>query len=237
MATLWRCGPNAVSYSVSSKAEHNHLGADIAFVDRSTHRILLYQAKLAFFDGTDYQLKSKVTAAQAKLLSQKSITLDGSIFAITGRLALYQCDVAPFIWCCGDDEFFDYWFWRRWSSSANRFAPDPTIGRRYYESVLRRRCSPSGVIACGVRGKSAITSIPGNVVWPWEFDGFEWLQSTSPLDGSSLNTDLDLQSMTPEFSNYSPVLGDPPNIDDEYASRIAAALGLPVSQQLHVLVI
>lgn len=58
LATLRQFGPGGAAYAVSARAENHYFGADIAFVDVTSKRTLLYQAKLARIDGSDLKLKS-----------------------------------------------------------------------------------------------------------------------------------------------------------------------------------
>jgi hypothetical protein len=98
VAAIWRFGPSAAAYAISSSAEHEHLGADIAIAHLSTSRILLYQAKLAEHKDGKFRLKSPVTKTQVRQLSQRRpITIQGIPYEVTGRLALYQQDLTPYL--------------------------------------------------------------------------------------------------------------------------------------------
>src|SRR5258707_13741160 len=44
-----------------------------------------------------FNLKSNVTGNQIRLLNRRRVELQGTTFQVTGRLALYQADVTPFI--------------------------------------------------------------------------------------------------------------------------------------------
>lgn len=57
LAALWEFGPGGASYGVSARAESRYFGADIAFDDFASNRILRYQAKLARLVGADLKLK------------------------------------------------------------------------------------------------------------------------------------------------------------------------------------
>lgn len=97
LATLWQFGPGGAAYGVSARAENQHFGADIAFVDIATKRILLYQAKRARFDGADLKLKSPVPVSHVGHLTRSSVRIGLDKFAVTGRLALYQIEHTPFL--------------------------------------------------------------------------------------------------------------------------------------------
>ncbi len=89
LAAIWRFGPAAAAYSVSSRAEARHLGADIAIVHQPTSRILLYQAKLAQRADSEFRLKSPVTRSQLTLLRDpREIRIQGARYQVTSRLAL-----------------------------------------------------------------------------------------------------------------------------------------------------
>lgn len=101
LAAIWRFGPDAAAYAISSHAEAKHLGADIAIVHLPTTRILLYQAKLARLDDGAFKLKSPVTEGQLAILRRpSSIEVLGTRYQVTGRLALYQGDLSTYIRHC-----------------------------------------------------------------------------------------------------------------------------------------
>jgi hypothetical protein len=249
MATIWRCGPNGAAFAISQTAEANHLGADIAFLRRSSSRILLYQAKLARLNNGAFELKSKVTTSQVRSLRLQSVELHGSTYQVTGRLALYQTDLTPFIDRCSCSFHFDFWWHNQWlrprlgsTSAGSGIARDPELGRSYYEEVLRCGCSPSGVLATGIGADSnPITKVDPSRTWPWEFDVHEWIQRKSPLDGAGGETDDDgpLYQRVPNFQSYQSRAAD--SLSSEEASEIAYELAnrleLPASHQLYVVVL
>jgi hypothetical protein len=249
MATIWRFGPTAVAYGVSPGAESNHLGADIAFVHTPTSRILLYQAKLATHGSGMFSLKSKVTVTQVRLLRRRSVVVQGTKYRVTGRIALYQIDVTPFINRCLPHgvpaSWWDTWFWRgpqRDLTRADRLG-DPEIGRRYYESALAGRgCSPGGVLAAPVPvGHGAATSIKEDRAWPWEFDIYEWLRARSPLDGQGHDGQSRyFEESAPDFDGYSfeePSIAAQPRTDPQLAREMAQQLRLPSSSKLYLIVL
>jgi hypothetical protein len=243
MATLWRFGPNAAAYAVSPGAESNHLGADIAIVHSGTRRVLLYQAKLAWFDGAIFRLKSDAPAAQVSMLARTSVVLDGVDFAVTGRLAAYQADVTPFL---GRGEPF-FWF-EEWERHFRRgplrrdFARRPEVGRRYYEEVLRDGCSPSGVLAAPISGDSIVSAVERSKCWPWEFDTYEWLRGSSPLDASDAGDGEaaapapNLRERVPNFEPYEAAPREQPESDPlQTVLQLAVQLGLPTGRSLSLI--
>ncbi len=150
LAAIWRFGPNAAVYAISSHAEANHLGADIAIVQLSASRILLYQAKLARLRDDVYKLKSQVTKSQLilqlKLLRRRRpIEILGIRYQITSRLALYQHDLTPYL--ANAPMFIPNQWWRFWPDVPGplpagiswEFKPAPLTGRQYYETMLASR--------------------------------------------------------------------------------------------------
>jgi hypothetical protein len=232
MAALWRFGPKDVSYVVSTGAETNHLGADIAFLHRASNRILVYQAKLGRFDGTCFFLKSDVTASQMRLLGRRSVKVDGAKYGFSGRLAIYQADNAPFLGACQHFGLMEF-IWGH--ETGPFFTPEPEIGSVYYRDQLRHGCSPSGILACRVSGKEPITTVDGAGVWPWEFDVHSWLLGRSPLNDKD-SGDREL-SRAPDFPEFREGASDVQSLDAEFAERLARALRLPTSHRLYVIAI
>ena len=200
LAAIWRYGPSAAAYAISSHAEAKHLGADIAIVHLSTSRILLYQAKLATHNAGEFILKSPVTKQQAALLRRKyRIEIQGTWYRVTGRLALYQQDLTPYLGNYPPPFVPGIW-WEPWHGGPGPFPapkgrewePAPEIGRQYYETVLAwGRCSPSGVLAALVPGgRDEVTSVAVARTWPWEFDAHQWLRQAAPHDGQQVAADL-----------------------------------------------
>jgi hypothetical protein len=243
MAALWRFGPTGAAYAVSSGAESNHLGADIAIVHSATNRVLLYQAKLARQDESRFELKSHATNDQIALLEQTSVYLKGASFGVTGHLALYQADMAPFLDRCRSDLWFDWWHPWRWHPGwpSRSFEPLPDVGRDYYKEILSSRgCSPSGVLAAAVTGPVPIASVAISSTWPWEFDTHEWLQGASRIDagtGPHGEADSPHLDQPPEFGPYQPSPREPPEDAATFADQLASQLNLPVTRQLFVVVL
>lgn len=240
MTTLWRFGPNAAAFAVSSGAEANHLGADIAIVHSATTRLLVYQAKLASLVNGRFTLKSKVTVSQARMLQRKSVTLGGLRHGMTGRFALYQADSTPFIDHCRHRIWFDWRYRLPWDSMQTGFVHNAEVGRDYYREVLARcRCSPSGVLAAPVIATAAIESVAESATWPWEFDTYEWLRQSSPLDPNpgSVHRGIDREGTNrepPDFDSYRAAPGQPLDGPAELARELAARLRLPLSHRLYV---
>lgn len=188
LATLWQFGPAGAVYGVSARVESRYFGADIAFIDAGRKRILLYQAKLARLDGADLNLKPRVPQSHVGHLTRRSVRVDGDRFDVTGRLALYRADHTPFVNNCAALPFAHSPFslpvpfgWPWWRSASPAGA---SVGRHYYEDVLRAGCSPGGVLAAAVtRGPGQIDLVSVLRTWPWEFDIFHWHQRfRGPLD-------------------------------------------------------
>jgi hypothetical protein len=243
MTTLWRFGPNAAAFAVSSGAEANHLGADIAIVHSATTRVLVYQAKLASLVNGRFTLKSKVTVSQARMLLRRSVTLGGLRHEVTGRLALYQADSTPFIDHCRCRLGFGWPYRWPWDSLQPGFVHDAEVGLDYYREVLSRcRCSPSGVLAAPVVSAAAIESVAESQTWPWEFDTYGWLRRSSPLDpeAGSASRHVDQEGTNlepPDFDDYRPAPGQPFDGAAELARELADRLRLPMSHRLYVVVL
>jgi hypothetical protein len=248
LAAIWRFGPSAAAYAISSHAEAKHLGADIAVVHLTTSRILLYQAKLAEHDDGAFRLKSPVTKEQLRLLRRRNrIEIQGARYQITGRLALYQQDLTPYLVHCPPPFMPDVW-WRSWQSgprpfpggSGGEWGPAPEIGREYYETVLGRDgCSPSGILAAPVPdGHDRVTSVAEASTWPREFDAYQWLRQEKP-DGGQQHAAAGLGpgGAAPDFEVYSPTIGAPPTSEQAagIANALAERLRLPASTRLYVI--
>lgn len=182
VAALWMFGPKSVAQSVSAPAESHYLGADIAFVDHRTRRLLVYQAKLATWNGVEFVLKSPVTLSQLRLLSASSVPLGGVNYDMSGRIALYQNHV-----------HIGHWLpmtmanWRATALAGLTGAiasPKATraLGATYYKSVLSGSYpwSPCGVLDAPIPPRSTQphavpvkTVTPGSVT-PWEFRFENW---------------------------------------------------------------
>jgi hypothetical protein len=255
LAAIWRFGPNAAAYAVSSQAEHNHLGADIAIVRWSTLRILLYQAKIAWHDGGAFRLKSPVTKAQLDLLKRRSVAIRGVRFQITSRLALYQQDLTEHLEGYPPAPMPGCW-WRYWLSGPGPFPPGdggeweaaPEVGRDYYQTMLQHRgCSPSGVLAALIPGRNElVTSVAVADTWPWEFDAQQWLRHPGPYGSPQQPAaDSGFGGAAPSFEEY---------FQEEYegqtraplanvtsaatvASELVERLRLPASTRIYVIVV
>jgi hypothetical protein len=242
MATIWRFGPRAAAYAVSPTAEANHLGADIAIIHPGTSRLLLYQAKLAHLQGDTSLLKSAVSISQMRLLNRRRVTLDGSVYRISGRRALYQADRTPFLHRCPNVRLLDRPEWWHGLRDSEQVQPAPEMGRRYYQEILVGcGCSPSGILASSVpRLRTPLSSIPATATWPWEFDTHEWLRGASPLDGLGdwSERQADTQVGPPGFEPYHPTPGDTsPEVASRMATQLAQQLRLPESHRMYVVVV
>jgi hypothetical protein len=247
MASIWRFGPRGAAYAVSPTAEANFLGADIAIIHPATQRVLLYQAKLAHLVLDTFVLKSPVTISQMKLLNRKYLALDGDRYRMSGRLALYQADSTPFIDDCPDVRILgntEWWDWR-WRDVPENPTPEqsfPEIGRSYYEEILAGcGCSPSGILASAVPHiRTSLPSVPSAMTWPWEFDTYEWLRGTSPLERPSNRSGEQGRAPdgSPEFDRYQPTFADTsPEAASGLAAQLAQQLRLPRTLHLYVVVI
>jgi hypothetical protein len=243
MMSLWRFGPKAATFAVSQGAEANHLGADIAIMHSTSRRLLLYQAKLAKLNKDRFRLKSPVTASQANLLLQKSVTLNGIQYAVTGRLALYQVDITPYIYRCIYRFVFAWPYWWPWVSSHRKFVPNAQVGRDYYVDMLVGcRCSPSGVLAAPATGPAPIDSVPESQTWPWEFFTYGWLHRTSPLDTGpdSNGRPIDQEGTNgepPAFEAYRSDEGQTQEGATALVRELADQLRLPENHSLYLVVI
>ena len=248
LATLWQFGPGGAAYGVSARAENRYFGADIAFVDVASKRILLYQAKLARLGGSDLNLKSRVPPSHVGLLTRRSVRVDNDRYAVAGRLALYQAEHTPFLNNCAAFPFARLPFawpapfrWPWWPSAAS--ATGASIGRRYYEDVLLAGCcSPGGVLAAAVtRGQGQIDSVPIAQTWPWEFDIFQWHQQIpGPLDpapGGRRGDARDQGGVFPQFTPYEPSRDDGVQVGEasEFAVQLRRSLRLPAGHALYVI--
>jgi hypothetical protein len=249
MVTIWRSGPRAAAFAVSPLAEANHLGADIAVVHSATRRMLLYQAKLARLEDDLFELKSRVTSRQIRLLRRRSVTLDGIKHSVTGRLALYQADDTPFIQQC-DHLYWPGWWpvsvwsdrWRWWQRSEDKPSHQPQLGQRYYEDFLAEGgCSPSGILAAPVVGDNVIRGVWAPSTWPWEFDIYEWLyQGASPLDmPRGPAGQYEFAQRIPEFVPYVPTRAERAQDADAAAlatvQQLVSQLRLPARRRLYLI--
>lgn len=235
MAALWRVGPAAATVAVSSAAEASHVGADLAIVHSSTGRVLHYQSKLGYFDGPTIRLKSPVKSSQVRLLNRRSVVLDGRRFRVTGRLAIYQADNAPFINRGGHFGHGWWWDWSWMASQRSSWSLRPEVSRRYYEDVLIWGCSSSGILASSVAAVGPMKSVPASAAWPWEFDAYEWLRGASPVDDRvTTRADQGFVDRTPDFEPYRPVANDQGQFGNarELLQQLVTQLRLPLNRQL-----
>jgi len=250
LATLWQFGPRGAAYGVSAGAESRYFGADIAFVDFANKRILLYQAKLAQLGGSVLRLKSHVPTSHVGLLTRRSVRVDQDRFAVTGRLALYQVEYTPFLSNCAAFPFPRFPFawpvpfgWPWWPSAAS--ATGASIGRHYYEDILRAGCcSPGGVLAAAVtRGPGQIDLVPVAQTWPWEFDIFHWHQQfrgpLDPVPGGSRGDASAQDDFYPQLTPYEPSGDDGVQVGaaSEFAVQVRRSLRLPAGHALYVIAI
>ena len=248
LAAIWRFGPNAVAYAISSQAEARHLGADIAIIHQRTSRILLYQAKLARYDSDGaFRLKSPVTRQQLRLLRRRNpIVIDGTRYQVTGFLALFQQGRTPFLRCCPLPFAPDMWcgLWesgmRPYRADGGGWGPAPRVGREYYQRVLVRcGCSPGGVLAARVPGEGdQVTSVAEASTWPWEFHVHQWLGREDPDVGvEHLEADEGFGGAAPYFGDYTPRVGTTQARGQAagIANALAARLRLPASTKLYVI--
>jgi hypothetical protein len=215
LAAIWRFGPIGAAYAVSSHAEAQQLGADIAIVRAGARRILLYQAKLAEAKDGLFSLKSAVTRKQLGLLRRvRVVEIQGKEFQLTARLALYQQDVTSYLSSCPPGLISTLsstpWLCGPGPLPPGAWLPIPEIGRDYYRKMLvGHGWSPGGILAAHVPAKGkAIKSVPVANTWPWEFDTYRWLLSGGPREA-------DLTGAVPEFGGPPPVFEDSQGLDDE----------------------
>lgn len=250
MATIWRHGPRAVAYGVSSHAEARHLGADIAILHRRSRRILLYQAKLGHIAGDQLTLKSEVSGSQLKLLNRKRVTLSGIVYRVGGRLAIYQIEPSRLSRCenglplsglCKSLPMFMSPLWRGIGPPSNR--PPSGLGREYYNTcLLLHQCSPCGILASPVpRPGKPLSFVARSHTWPWEFDVYDWLDSDRPSDrlpNDGTAGDPDFLDYYPDFADY---YADPEDATvgevDELVEELTQRLRLPQSQRLYLIVL
>jgi hypothetical protein len=194
LATIWRFGPDGITHEVAPLAERYYTGADIAFVDGGSRRILLYQAKMAWLSGATFRVKSELKGRQRALLtSAKPLSVAGRDYAVTGRLALYQADHG--------DSWYDfarsYPAWRHVSLTGLEGSPlaglvEDAAAEGYYTSVISGAgASPCGVMAGRLAvGSTDVGSIGVRDTWPWEYDAYRWCtHQPSPLDDRRRNAD------------------------------------------------
>lgn len=204
MTTMWKLGPANVSFAVSSGAESNHFGADIAILDRTGGRLVVYQAKLARLEQKRLRLKSNVEQEHLKLLlCPRNITLESmpeskKKFSIISRLALYQIDCKHYLTSSQStvrwNMWGEPWFVEELGYETSwRMLPPQERLRTYYNDYVRRGLSSGGVLAARVDA-SLIDKESQNIkwvdipkTWPWEFDLYGLLNGGSDLDGSSLD--------------------------------------------------
>ena len=192
MAAVWRFGPNAAAYAVAQGAEHDHLGADIAILHRATSRILLHQAKLAHLSDGTFTLKSEVTAGQVGKLRKRFVVIQDIRYKMSGRLALYQADSAPFLHRWPHPAWWpEPWMWQPtgWHPALTNLTwSDRQVGRYYYEQMLAfSPCSPGGILSAPVpRGQETVKTIRESATLPWEFGTYGWLRKLDPPESSGL---------------------------------------------------
>lgn len=201
MMTLWKHGPDKMCHSVSSTAESNHLGADIAIVDTrpARKRILLYQAKVVKnVDRTRNTLtmKGAIEPNHRKIFKKSTVEIDGEEYPFRALLALYQTDLTQYRLHQGRDPFFsiDGWEFGCWDHTCRpMFGPlPPELDRRlpkdmspaacyYHHFLYGRGCSPGGILAACIPDSGTV--INAAETFPWEFETYAWLTDRkSPLE-------------------------------------------------------
>jgi hypothetical protein len=174
MASLWRHAPEGMTYVVSSQAESQFLGGDLAIVD-GTLAIRVYQAKLVKDvdrSTNEYVLKSPLTHAHSFHLNTGTFDWDGQLHQKTGYLALYQraLPVAP-----GAREPRRSRWWLEAATSVGA----PHLGGVYYWDMMAggrgkppRMASARGIMAAPVPPLPAQENVDRVEVlgsWPWEY--------------------------------------------------------------------
>lgn len=253
LAAIWKSGPRGAARAISSTAENEHLGADIAIVQQSKARILLYQAKLAAYCRGTFRLKSKVTKDQLdRLRRQDPVEIAGSPYCVAGRLALYQHERTPYLKDCPDALLtMARWRWLGvWPDGPGlmfvehgaAWEPDPLIGRSYYEGVLAAGgCSPAGVLAARIPdGVEEVNAVPEADTWPWEFDTHHWLGQTGPgEDWPPAGDGPESGKPAPDFEAYFANDNEPRQPDQAQAAAIADELAvqlqIPAETRLYVI--
>lgn len=234
MATMWRCGPLRSAASTTGPAEKHHFGSDIAIVDRPQRRLILYQAKLGSLDSRgNFDLKSPVSANQVRLLQQAEVSVAGTTFAVTGRLAIYQTDHLPYTYGHGIVPWPGLlWPWQKGPSDAIQYF-DTFLGPHSF--------SPCGVMAAAVSaGNSSIRSVPAKATWPWEFDTYHWVHGfTSYVDLPSSETRTSEDAFRPQWvrGDERDAAGRSEEVDFEFAADLRRVLGVPSGYELHVLMV
>lgn len=144
----------------------------------------------------DLLLKSSVPSSHVKLLTQPSVTVGTVTFKVTGRLAVYQIDHAPYMQNCTNVPI-PLGLWWPWMGSG----PDFRTARKYYRDVLRpRACSPCSVLASALPSViPPVLSVPAVHTWPWEFDAYQWAHGfPSYVDGSQPDSWSDERLLQPD---------------------------------------
>lgn len=251
MAAIWRFGPEDAAYAVSSHAEATQLGADIAIIHLASSRILLYQAKIASLQDDVFELKSPVTTEQLRLLRRRiPLTILGTGYQVTGRLALYQCDANFYFDLPSSHMWLVPWLTGPAPFPADGgavWAPAPGFGRDYYHDVLAcRGSSPMGVLAALIPGGShRVRSVAVDSTWPWEFDAHQWLLQAPPRgSGQPSPDDLGFGGDPPDFGEYLPPVireeqarahRDDTQFAQAVANALAGELQLRPSTRLYVI--
>ncbi|GAB3862711.1 hypothetical protein GCM10028801_28760 [Nocardioides maradonensis] len=169
MASLWTHAEAGTTYAVTSKAEANVLGGDLAVLD-GAGTLRIYQAKLVKdLDAVsgEYVLKSALAVAHTLLLNSGTFNWDGRRFHMNGYLALYQQHLGV---VHGTRKPHRSVWWTATANSVNA----PALGARYYWDMMRPTpmASARGIMAAPVPplpASTAVDRVPIHNSWPWEY--------------------------------------------------------------------
>ncbi|NPD06522.1 hypothetical protein HN031_17745 [Nocardioides sp. zg-1308] len=174
MTSLWRHAQVGSTYAITSQAESQVLGGDLAIVD-GADSLRIYQAKLVERVDTatnEYVLKSPLTHAHTFLLHTGTFDWDGRTFKKRGFLALYQQDLGLIP---GTRTPTRSVWWAATATSVNA----PPLGAVYYWDMMggtqrnpARMASARGIMAAPIPPLPApkkVDRVPLLDSWPWEF--------------------------------------------------------------------
>jgi hypothetical protein len=235
MSTLWWFGPSRAEHvsclAVTQSGESKATGADVAFVDVASHRILVYQSKVAYrhSDGVRFELKNAVKAHHPVLLGKTQLDFNGTSHGFEGRLALYNTAPASE----SDESDFEPWYWsgdlfglrrRLWHSALlTNYSNDPRLGQDLYtQALVRGSWSARGVLAARLPALDPITRrhLSISATWPCEWDFYAWALRRSIW---SPNGDLDRAVLSDLFNQYEQGFVEGPSADE--AADVARRLG------------
>ena len=169
MASLWTHAEAGTTYAVTSKAEANVLGGDLAILD-GAGTLRIYQAKVVEdldLASGEYVLKSSLTVAHTILLNSGTFEWDGRTFPMSGNLALYQQHLRV---VHGTRKPHRSVWWAATANSVNA----PALGARYYWDMMRPTpmASARGIMAAPVPplpASNAVDRVSIHSSWPWEY--------------------------------------------------------------------